>query len=251
MRETSWESAEEWYDKIVGRDGHYYHQHVIMPNALRLLNLSDKDTLLDLACGQGILARHIPQKVPYTGMDISPSLIRSAKQHAYRSKPEFHVGDVSEPFQLKGKTFTHATLILALQNIAEPTQVFKNVHAHLAPGGKFLIVLNHPCFRIPRQSSWQVDEPKKLQYRRVDAYLSTLKIPIFTHPSRGKEASSTLSFHYPLSAITSFLKAGGFVIESLEEWTSDKKSTGKNARMENRCRGEFPLFLTICAKKIS
>ena len=250
MRETSWESAEEWYDKIVGREGHYYHQHVIMPNALRLLNLSDKDSLLDLACGQGILARQIPPKVAYTGIDISPSLIRNAKQHAYKGKPQFHVGDAAEPLQLKEKNFTRATLILALQNIAEPTQVFKNVHAHLAPGGTFLIVLNHPCFRIPRQSSWQVDEPKKLQYRRVDAYLSTLKIPIYTHPSQGKTATSTLSFHYPLSAITSFLKAGGFVIETLEEWTSDKKSTGKNARMENRCRAEFPLFLTICAKKI-
>lgn len=250
MKETSWESAGAWYDKIVGREGHYYHQHVIMPGALRLLALKEKDSLLDLACGQGILARHIPPHVPYTGMDISPSLIRSAKQHSFRGKPEFHIGDVSEPFQLKTKTFTHSTLILALQNIADPAKVFKNVHAHLASGGKLLLVLNHPCYRIPRQSSWQVDEPKKLQYRRVDSYLSPLKIPIYTHPGQGKEASSTLSFHYPLSALSSFLKEAGFVIEVLEEWVSDKTSTGKNARMENRCRQEFPLFLTILAKKI-
>ncbi len=249
MKETSWESAGEWYDKIVGREGHYYHQHVILPGALRLLDLREKDSVLDLACGQGILARHIPPKIPYTGMDISPSLIRNAKQHDYKGKPEFHIGDITEPFKLKEKTFTHSTLILALQNLADPTKVFKNVYAHLAPGGKFLIVLNHPCFRIPRQSSWQVDEPKKLQYRRVDAYLSTLKIPIYTHPSQGKDATSTLSFHYPLSAISSFLKSAGFVMEVVEEWASDKSSTGKNARMENRCRQEFPLFLTILAKK--
>ena len=103
MTETSWESAGAWYDKIVGSKGHYYHQHVILPGALRLLDLKEKDSLLDLACGQGILARHLPPQVPYTGIDISPSLIRSAKQQTYRGKPEFHVGDVAAPFQPEGK----------------------------------------------------------------------------------------------------------------------------------------------------
>ena len=46
------------------------------------------------------------------------------------------------------------------------------------------------------------------------------------------------------------LKEAGFFIELNEEWCSDKKSTGKMAKVENRCRSEFPLFLTFVAKKL-
>jgi len=35
----------------------------------------------------------------------------------------------------------------------------------------------------------------------------------------------------------------------MEEWISDKKSTGAKARMENRSREEFPLFLALLAQK--
>jgi ubiquinone/menaquinone biosynthesis C-methylase UbiE len=176
-------------------------------------------------------------------VDAAPSLIREAQG---KSKHAFRVGDVTLP--LNAGTFTHATIILALQNIAEPLAVFKNAAAHLETGGQLVIVLNHPCFRIPRQSSWGVDEPKKLQYRRVDRYLSPLKIPIQTHP--GKQASvETVSFHYPLSAYVQWLFEAGFTTELIEEWISDKRSTGANARMENRSREEFPLFLAIRSRK--
>ncbi|MFS8563077.1 MAG: hypothetical protein LVR00_01585 [Rhabdochlamydiaceae bacterium] len=126
----------------------------------------------------------------------------------------------------------------------------KNAHLLLKPQGKLLIVLNHPCFRIPRQSSWGVDEPKKLQYRRIDRYLSPLKIPIQTHPGKQHDSQETWSFHHPLSDYTRWLQEAGFTIEIIEEWISDKTSTGGHAKMENRSRAEFPLFLAILACKL-
>src|SRR5262249_49920639 len=111
-------------------------------------------------------------------------------------------------------------------------------------------VLNHPCFRIPRQSSWQVDSEKKIQYRRLDRYLSPMQIPINAHPSKGERSATTLSFHHPLSAYSQWLRDAGFVISCMEEWCSDKVSTGSAAKMENRSRAEFPLFLTLLSQKI-
>jgi hypothetical protein len=35
-----------------------------------------------------------------------------------------------------------------------------------------VLLLTHPCFRVPRQSGWGWDEQRKLQYRRVDRYLT-------------------------------------------------------------------------------
>lgn len=243
---TSWEDAADWYDKQVGSAGHYYHEHVIFSKLLKLLNLKKGDSLLDLACGQGVLARQLPNFVQYLGIDAAPSLINAAKKYKTACKSTFFIKDVTTNLNLD-KKFTHATIILALQNIEDPLKVFQNAHECLSPGGKLLIVLNHPCFRIPRQSSWGVDAQKKLQYRRIDRYYSPLKIPIQTHP--GKDASQTYSFHHPLSFYSAALNTAGFSITLIEEWCSDKTSTGSMARMENRSREEFPLFLTLSTVK--
>ena len=45
------------------------------------------------------------------------------------------------------------------------------------------------------------------------------------------------------------LQQAGFVIQLIEEWGSDKSSVGSAARMENRSRQEFPLFLALKAIK--
>lgn len=242
---TSWETSSSWYDKIVGEKGHYYHQHVIIPGALKLLQMKPGSRLLDLACGQGVLARNLPSGVEYVGVDASPSLIQEAKK---KSGHRFIVGDASQPLN-EGK-FSHASIILALQNIEDGKAVLNNASASLEPGGKCLVVLNHPCFRIPRQSSWGVDDAKKLQYRRIDRYLTPLKIPIQTHPGK-QESEETWTFHHPLSTYAKWMAESGLAIETIEEWVSDKKSTGANARMENRSREEFPLFLAILSRKLS
>lgn len=242
--DTSWESSHKWYDILVGEKGHYYHEHVVLPKSLKLLSLKAGDSLLDLGCGQGVLSRHLPPDVDYTGIDASPSLIQQAKK---LSKKNFHVGDITKPLNLT--SFSHAALILVLQNVEDHAKALQNAQAALKPNGKLLLVLNHPCFRIPRQSSWGVDEAKKLQYRRIDLYMSPLKIPIQTHPGAGEQSPTTWTFHNPLSGYVQALAKAGFMIENIEEWTSDKQSTGPKARMENRSRAEFPLFLAMLARK--
>ena len=68
----------------------------------------------------------------------------------------------------------------------------------------------------------------------------------------GSEASSeTVSFHRPLQTYFKALRKTGFVVNRLDEWTSNKKSQpGPRADAENRARKEFPMFLALEAKKI-
>jgi SAM-dependent methyltransferase len=242
---TSWEKSGKWYAKSVGQEGQYFHQHVILPNALRLLNLKPGNSLLDLACGQGVLARSIPPNIGYLGLDISPTLIKEAQK---LSRHHFQVADIGKPLPPPPNKFSHAAIILALQNIDSPNSVIQNAANYLNPGGYLLLVLNHPCFRIPRQSSWGIDTQNKLEYRRINRYLSPLKIPVTTHPGI-QNSPVTWSFHNPLSFYTKTLTAANFVITGLEEWASDKESVGHAARMENRARSEFPLFLALLAQK--
>jgi len=242
---SSWENSSKWYDQIVGSEGHYYHKNLILPKLLALMDLKKGDKLLDLACGQGILERQLAPHFSYLGVDLAASLIKKAKEEGKKGH-SFMVADVTKTIETKEKGFTHATLILAVQNLKDPLGAFTNAAHLLNEGGKFFIVLNHPYFRIPRQSSWGEDAPKKLQYRRIDAYMTPMEIPITMHPGKG-ESVTTLSFHYPLSALTQWLHEAGFVIETIEEWCSDKSSVGGKAKMENRARKEFPLFMALTA----
>ena len=248
QRNTSWQKVGTWYNKLVDEKGHYYHQKVIIPEVLKLLSLKPDDSLLDIACGQGILARSIPKEVYYQGIDSAASLIEAARKLDKNLSHHYSQSDATQPFPFKKRDFSHAAIILALQNIENVQAVLQNTAQHLRPKAKLAMVLNHPMFRIPRQSSWGIDEQNKLQYRKINRYMSPLKIPITMHP--GKNSSRlTWSFHHPLWEYSKFLKTTGFVIELIEEWTSDKESVGSAAKMENRGRAEIPLFMAIAAIK--
>lgn len=250
MARTAWQEAGSWYHRTVGEKGHYYHQAVIIPNVLRLLALPSDGTaaVLDLACGQGVLSRHLPDGVSYVGIDAAPVLLSAAQHYRPPASHHFIQADITQPLPIERGTFSHATILLALQNVAHPDAVLKHLRVALRPNASCILVLNHPCFRIPRQSSWQIDEAQKTQYRRIDRYMSPLKIPIQTHPGRSSQSSVTWSFHHPLSSYIRWLAEAGFAITALEEWCSDKTSEGRAAKMENRSRQEIPLFLALVAR---
>ncbi|KKR34234.1 MAG: hypothetical protein UT63_C0004G0021 [Candidatus Gottesmanbacteria bacterium GW2011_GWC2_39_8] len=247
-RNTSWQKVAPWYNKLVRDEGHFFHQHLVIPRSLALLALKKGDSLLDLGSGQGVLARSIQREVYYQGLDISPALISYAANSDRNPLHHFTVSDVTKPLVIEKKDFSHAAFILSLQNIEFPDQAISSVGNHLKPGGKLLIVLNHPMFRIPRQTSWGIDEAKKTQYRKVEIYNSALKIPINMHPGQ-RDSPVTWSFHFPLSSYSQWLYESGFIIEKIEEWSSGKSSVGRAAKMENRSRNEIPLFMAILVRK--
>lgn len=247
-QDTSWENVSDWYDKTTGERGHYYQENLILPKSLELLNIQQTDAILDLGCGQGIFSRHIPQECTYTGIDLSANLIQFAKQRNRNRNFDFAVADVSKPLPIGKKDYNKSLIILALQNIESIEGVFQNLHNHLISGGQFLMVLNHPSFRIPRQTSWEIDQNNKMQYRRVNRYYTPLKIPVNMTPGQ-KAGKVTWSFHNPLEVYCESLRKNGFLIETIQEWISPKESVGKAARMENRAREEFPMFMAILAVK--
>lgn len=246
---TSWENVEKWYSSLVGEEGHYYHQSLILPNTLHLLKISEKHPLsvLDLGCGQGIFSRVLPKNTTYVGIDASSSLIHQAKHLCKNPHFQFIEADATQKLPLEKKDFDYAIFILSLQNMEHPEKAIENASRHLKKGGKLLIILNHPCFRIPRQSSWGVDPENKMQYRRINRYMSKMKIPIQMNQKKPSPSSLTYSFHHPLSDYVHFLSKNHFSITEMQEWCSDKASTGAKKKMEDRARNEFPLFLAILA----
>ena len=99
--------------------------------------------VLELAPGPGYLAIEIAKLGPYkvTGLDISQSFVRMAKEHAARSgvEAEFLLGDAASlPFS--AEAFDFIVCRAALKNFADPVGALSEMHRVLCPGGAALVI---------------------------------------------------------------------------------------------------------------
>lgn len=270
---TSWGSVADWYDELLEGDADSYQNKVLAPNLLRIIDPKPDLKILDVACGQGYFSRlFASQGARVIGCDVSPELIEIAKKAEPRELTEkiqymaassdnfldLLSKNVSlDQFSTRGKSEDHrlfdvATIILALQNIEDLSGTFEQIHGSLKKGGKLIIVMNHPAFRIPGQSSWGWDSDKNSQYRRIDSYMSEHQEEIDMTPGEKKESNKkyTISFHRPLQYFFKALAKNNFAVTRLEEWISHKKSQkGPRATEEDRMRKEIPMFICLEAVK--
>lgn len=204
--------------------------------------------MLDLACGQGFFARQFAQTGAHiTGADASAKLIACARTRS----PKYiiyHVLSADKLDSIASQSFDVITIILALQNIKNIAGMFAECRRLIVPNGRMVIVINHPAFRIPQHSSWEWDHARRMQYRRVDDYLTESKIMIDMHPGTQRK-ETTLSFHRPLQTYVNTLAKHDFMVTRTEEWISHRVSMkGPRQMAENRSRKEIPLFLMIEAR---
>lgn len=255
MNHTHWGHESSWY-KDVPKSRQSNHQLIIFPKLIRIItSLFNKEDLkdikaIDLACGTGDFTNELNGILNESiGIDLGRELIETAIED-YKNK--FFVEDCekySEKFKKEySNYFDLAFSILAIQNIRDFNKVLNELNSVLKSGGKFIFVINHPAFRIPKISSWGF-KGKELQYRIIEKYMTNKEIPIVMHPG-SKDLSTTYSFHRPLEYYFHCLKFAGYKIIDIEEWVSPKKSEkGPREKAENTARKEIPLFLTIIAEK--
>ena len=247
---TDWGEVADWYDQLVGESGSEYHREVVLPGVLRLLAMQPGEKAIDIACGQGVLCRILNERgVEATGVDAARELIAAARERGPQTI-RYDVADARELKFLPTDHFAAAACVLAVQNINPLQPVFEGVHRLLKPGGRLVIVMMHPAFRGPRETSWGWDEKAKVQYRRTDRYLLPRKTPIVAHPGKAPGVY-TWTFHRPMESYVKALRSGGLLVDALEEWPSHKTSTsGPRAAAENTARKEIPMFLAMRAVKV-
>ena len=252
LPETSWNVVSDWYTNLVGDAGHYYHQHVIFPRLGKIWQPNSSTKVLDMGCGQGVLAAWLGEDVEYVGVDAARSLIEQARKRSAGQHSKFEVADVTQPLPksvVSNGYFTDIFYILSLQNMRDQQASLMQAYDALQVGGHLHLILNHPHYRIPRQSGWGEHDKTRQVYRWVNRYLTPQKIPISAHPG-SKNSPITWSFHHSLTDYSRWFKKLGLAIELIEEWSSDKESKGKVAKQENLVRSEIPLFMYVCLLKL-
>lgn len=240
---TSWERVAHWYNGWVGKRGSHYHRRVALPTVMELLALRSKEKVLDIGAGSGVLAPHVARANGiYLGLELSPTLVKLARRY-HMGKGEFVRGDarhLNTHSRIKTESFDAAVFLLSLQDMEPLDEILRGASSVLRPGGRLVIFMVHPCFRVPRQSGWEWDRHRKLNYRRVDRYLSPLTVPMKTH-----QGGTTRSFHRPLTRYVSALSDAGLLLDALQE-IPDAPMKAKGVT-DNP---DIPLFLALRARKI-
>lgn len=246
---SGWDALAQWYDGWVGADGSEHHRRLAIPATLDLLDLTPGERLLDIGAGQGVFAPYVIRTgAHYTGLEISPRLLARAQKRDL-ARARFVRGDARQLAQipaLKAASFDAAVFLLSIQDMNPLDAVLRSAAWALRDGGRLVILMTHPCFRVPRQSGWGHDEARNLRFRRVDSYLSPLEVPMKAYGQQ--RTGTTISFHRPLSRYINGLAACGLLIDALEEITTYEAG---NSKAEHRANAEFPLFVGLRARKLA
>ncbi len=249
----SWDPIASWYAGWVGREGGRFHRLLAIPALMRLLAPARGDRILDLGCGPGVLAPYLAAAgATMVGIDLSPRLIAVARRN-HGKLARFMVGDATRlpALALVGaESFDGVTFLLSIQDIDPLAAALDSAAWALRTRGRLVIVMSHPCFRVPRQSGWGWDDRRTLLFRRIDRYLTPMAVPM--QPYGGGRHGATRSYHRPLHEYVRRLAGSGLVIDAIEEIAGAEVEAGHtpNRARAAACR-EIPLFMGIRAIKLA
>ena len=251
---TSWGAVSDWYNDYLKDEDNYQHK-VILPNLLRLLDIKNKNTnLLDLGCGQGFFIEKILESVKLNinihGVDLSSKLLKIAEDKFSKNENvSFKNTDASNMSHIKEGSIDKIYSVLALQNMSDLDKVMIEIKRILKKDGRCLFVINHPAFRVPKESDWFFNNFINKQGRVVYNYMSDKRYVIDMNPGKkamGEKTEETISFHHPLQFFSKIFNKHDFAITRIEEWISHKKSEeGAKKRIEDDARKEIPMFMCL------
>ncbi|MCH2173992.1 class I SAM-dependent methyltransferase [Myxococcota bacterium] len=130
------------------------------PRVLEALGPLDGTHVLDLGCGEGYVSRLIASQgaASIFGIDLSEEMVRTAQSSIPQDtgcEMAFAAGDVSEPISLPRENFDRVVAVFLFNYLsrAQMIQVLGLARAHLAPGGRFVFTVPHPCFPYMRPAT--------------------------------------------------------------------------------------------------
>ncbi len=164
--------AKWWKDTFTGgRDEEY--DSLIIP---LILDLADGDgPVLDIGSGEGQIARAIAAKnrgISVVGIDPSDAQLRNAlsADAAYGNRISY-VRGTAEELPFRENSYAMAICCLVIEHTVNPDSVLTEVARVLKPGGKFILLINHPFFQ-GTGSGLVDDRILGEQYWRVGPYLT-------------------------------------------------------------------------------
>jgi SAM-dependent methyltransferase len=152
---TRYDEFADWYEQWIGDAPPLIAAHS------GLLPAVTGKRVLDVACGQGRMSRHLARLgAEVTGVDISAAMLSKARATGPEGIAYVRADVTGHPAWWDGRPFDGCTCELALMDIEDLTGALSTVTSVLRPGGWFVASIVHPCFPGSEKgrSSWPPGE---------------------------------------------------------------------------------------------
>ena len=218
---ANWEDMAAWWDERQGEEGDLWHRTIIDPTLFKVLGPAERQDVLDLACGNGYVARKLARSgARVTGVDASLAMIERALAREERDPLgiAYHVADAARMDVLGDATFDVVVCNMALMDMPNAEGALREAARVLKPWGRIVASMVHPCFDLGEDSGWVVEKvgPSTTVFRKVSRYRAAS--PKRAHwRGEAERIWFTTSYHRPLSWYFRALRNAGFVVSTFEE----------------------------------
>jgi SAM-dependent methyltransferase len=227
-----WDEHASWWKRTFTKGADPEYDGEIIPIVVR--ELSGCHRILDIGCGEGQVARALADagsggRAPVVvGLDPSYLQIRNALAEPHAGVSYLQGGGERLPFP--DAVFDGAFCCLSIEHADDPDAVLAEAARVLVPGGRFLLLINHPIHQGP-DSGFIDDRILGERYWRVGPYLresviveevdADVSIPFshrplhrYINPLAAKDVVMTAMFEPP--PIAEFLE--GSIEPEFEAW---------------------------------
>ncbi len=234
----AWERNAQWWQEgfTGGADPEYEEQ--ILPLAAECL--AGARRVVDVGTGEGQVARlavRLGAEV-VAGVDPTRAQLRAA---AERAGGPLYLRASAEHLPFADASFDAAVACLVFEHLPDHVPPISEIARVLAPGGKFVFLLNHPLLQAPN-SGWVIDHVLEEEYWRVGPYL-----PVDVTMEELAPGVVLPFVHRPLSQYVNAMARNGLLIERMEEPAPPEGFLAKAD--EYRAAATIPRLLLLLARK--
>ena len=243
-RSSTWEQNADFWAKIIRGNHDRYRLDLTDSAILDAIGPVAGLRILDAGCGEGYLARELSSRgASVLGVDSSTRQIEAANEliPPKSANLTFKINDVAS-LQARDASFDLIVCNHLLNDLSDPTGPIHELSRVLAPGGRVVILMLHPCFYTDRQtrnsSQHQGLGLAYFQARRVDQRFNVDGIV---------SPAEVTSWHRPLEFYIQTLRDANLWLTDLREpHPSDEQLRDNPWWQANFPR---PLFLLLVAQK--
>jgi|SRR5579859_329283 len=221
----AWNQNAEVWDRTQGDAGNAFQRLLIGPAAERLLALQPGESVLEIACGNGVFARQIARLgAQVLATDFSEQQLARARarttEHAERI--EYRLLDATSEEQLLAlgtRRFDAAVANQALMDMATIDPLLSALGQLLKAGGRFVFSVTHPCFNTGSQHLVMEQEDREGEI--VTTY--SVKVSKYLTPTAHQglaiigQPVPQYYFDRPLHVLFTSCFRAGFALDGLEE----------------------------------
>jgi 2-polyprenyl-3-methyl-5-hydroxy-6-metoxy-1,4-benzoquinol methylase len=243
----AWEKKAAFWDEKMG-EGNAFQRVLIGPATERLLEVLPGETVLDVACGNGVFSRRLAELgARVVAIDFSERFLELARarteEAGYADAVEYLVADATDEEQMLAlgeERFDAAVCNMALMDMSAIDPLMRALRRLLKPNGRFIFSVQHPAFNsnAVRLALEVEDRDGAL----VETY--SVKVTGYLHVPPGKgggmpgEPVAHPYFHRPLSELFGACFRAGFAVDGLEEPSfakpeDDSRSTASSLSWED------------------